>query len=75
MTGLETYDLATGPVHALQHDPEDPAGIPAGSIRELYLDAQDHLWMSIWGNGAASLDLKTVIFRHYEHRSRMTRRA
>ena len=67
MTGLERYDLKTRTFRRWEHDESDPASLPAGSVRELTLDRQDRLWMSLWGNGAASMDLETHELRSYSN--------
>ena len=67
MTGLECYDPKTKVFHSIRPDPTDPDGLPEGSVRDLLLDDQGRLWMSVWGNGAAYLDPVTGRFRHFEH--------
>jgi len=67
MTGLECFDPKTETFTTITPDPDDPAGLPQGSVRDLLLDDRGNLWMSVWGNGAAYRDPHTGDFHHFEH--------
>ena len=67
MTGLECFDPVTETFTSIKPDPDDPKGLPEGSVRDLLLDDTGRLWMSVWGNGVAYLDPGTGEFHHFKH--------
>lgn len=61
--GLARYD-GVG-FRVWQHDPDDPASLPANLLQVLHLDARDRLWMSAEGGGLSVMDADRGGFRHF----------
>ena len=68
MTGLECYDPETDTFTSYVHDPRNRASLPDGSVRDLMVDNEGRLWLSVWSNGAACFDPETETFRHFKHK-------
>ncbi len=61
--GLARYD-GVG-FRVWQHDPDDPASLPANLLQVLHLDARDRLWMSAEGGGLSMMEADRSGFRHF----------
>lgn len=48
-----------------QHDPADPASLPANNVQALHVDAQDRLWLGAEGGGLSLMDAERRGFRHF----------
>jgi signal transduction histidine kinase/sugar lactone lactonase YvrE len=61
--GLARYD-GVG-FRTWQHDPADPASLPANAVQAMHLDAQDRLWVASARGGLSMLDVERRRFRHF----------
>ena len=53
--GLAAIDVRTLKTVTFQHDPEDAASLPAGSVRAIAQDARGNLWVGTYGGGLAKM--------------------
>src|SRR5687767_6325525 len=48
-----------------QHDPDDPASLPANIVQALHIDSQDRVWVGTEGGGLSLMDASRHGFRTY----------
>ncbi len=63
--GIHVYDKGLSPLRSYQHDPQDSASIPEGSINTIFEDSRGDIWISVWNNGLFKLVVQTGRFVRY----------
>lgn len=48
-----------------QHDPDDPASLPANNVQALHIDADDRVWVGTEGGGLSLMDATRSGFRTF----------
>ncbi len=64
--GLFIFDSKTGTFDLYQHDPNNPASIPENSVRYLYKDREDNVWLATYGGGVAKATGTNVRFKVFQ---------
>ncbi len=68
--GPNRFDPATGDVTRFRHDPADPTGLPANTVRALREDRDGRMWVGTRGGGLVRLDRRTGRFERFRHDAR-----
>lgn len=64
--GLFATDTASGQiVHHYSFSSNNPYSISGNRVQYLYTDAENHLWVSIWGKGIDYVSLEKFRFQHH----------
>ncbi|MCD7940528.1 MAG: hypothetical protein LUH50_11015 [Bacteroides intestinalis] len=69
LDGLSIVNLQTRTARNLQHDPQDPYSLPDNSVRCIYMDRFENIWIDTY-NGLALFDPRTDRFITFRHDSR-----
>ncbi|MFQ3596905.1 MAG: two-component regulator propeller domain-containing protein [Chloroherpetonaceae bacterium] len=64
--GLFMFDSKTGTFDLYQHDPDNPASIAENSVRYLYKDREDNVWLATYGGGVAKAISRNVLFKTFQ---------
>lgn len=67
-SGLNFFDLAANTIEKIAPTPNDPKGLPTGSITSLLIDRQGRLWVSTLGAGVVFLEGRDAAGKPRFHR-------
>ncbi len=67
-SGLNYFDLAANTIEKIAPAPDDPQGLPTGSITSLLIDRRGRLWVSTLGAGVVFLEGRDAAGKPRFHR-------
>ncbi|MCS6989843.1 MAG: histidine kinase [Chloroherpetonaceae bacterium] len=65
--GLFVFDPETERMERYRRDPDNPASLPENSVRHLFVDRENNVWVATYGGGVARAIRPSASFKTFSH--------